>query len=463
MKNAKRTLALLLTLILALPLCLSGCGEKDTGPLRICVDVGGAGKYSAGPTPSTVFENLLKSMEDYGGPTEVEVEYIPKEGADRKSMIKHLKTELMSGSGPDLFIVDAFDGNFYFEEPMFPIPEQMIERNVFLPLDEYIEKAQFAQWDRLTPKVMEAGRGSEGQILAPIAYTLPLSCYKADEYQHTVSKELTWQNMLDDGSGMLRQAGCFGIAGSPMWDNTSNVFTQLADYKEEKLLFTEDELLELIEQELVLRSESNSGEWDGHPTCYQGNMSSNFTPTHYSSDMQFSTEYLSGNVPMTMVPLYNMEGGVTAKVSTFAAINRNTKKAGEAFFVLDYLLSKDAMEHSQFYEWIIRGGDTMVMDMDIGQEEHRLFGTNAMCQENLDQFDNLREAITSVSFSNLLDHEMDEVYNDAVMAMYEDGGDDMENLADIPTLDNLSQEAREKIRDIVAEGYRVMQAELEES
>lgn len=455
MKKFASSLAILLALILALPLCLSGCGEKDTGPLRICVDVGGAGRYSDGPTPAAAFENLLKTMEDYGGPAEVEVEYIPSEGADRKSMIKHLKTELMSGSGPDLFIVDAFDGNFYFEEPMFPIPEQMIERNVFLPLDEYIEKAQFAEWDRLTPKVMEAGRGSEGQILVPLAYTLPLSCYKADEYRHDISKDLTWQDMLDDGSGMLRQAGLFGRWGSSMWDNTANLFTQIADYKEEKLLFTQEELLEVIEQELDLWLECESGAWDGLPFCYQGNMSLNFMPNH--NTMQPSPDYLSPvTAPMTIVPMYNTKGGVTAKVSTFAAINRNTQKADQAFFVLDYLLGKEAMEHSQFYQWIVRHSDTMVMDMDIGRDGHGLYMSQQMRPENLEQFDMLRDAITSVSYSNILDHEMDVVFGDAIDAL-SDAGDNT------PSISACSPEVREKIEDIVAEGYRIMQAELEES
>lgn len=462
MKNAKRALALLLALILALPLCLSGCGEKDAGPLRICVDVGGRGKFSRGSSPSAVFENLLKNMADYGGPEDVEVDYIPKEGADRESVIKHLKTELMSGSGPDLFIVDAFDGNFYNDQPVFPIPEQLIERRVFLPLDEYIEKAQFAQWDRLTPKVMEAGRGSEGQILVPLAYTLPLTCYKAEDYQHTPSAELTWQDMLDDGSGMLRQAGCFGRPGSPMWDNTANIFTRLADYKEEQLLFTEEELLEAVEQQLTLWGECKDGEWDELPTCYQGNMSSNFMPANYQLGMT-SMDTLSAQTPMTMVPMYNKEGGITAKVSTFAAINRNSKKADEAFFVLDYLLGKDAMEHSDFYVWIVRLSDTVVMDMDIGKEGHRFRNTNLPCPENQEQFDRLRECITSVSFANLLDHEMDMVYTDSLSVLYDDAGDGATEYADLPTLETCSPEAREKIKKIVSEGYRIMDAELQES
>lgn len=461
MKNMKRVLAVLLTLALAMPLCLSGCGGREAGPLRICVDVGG-GMFFRRSSPALEFENLLKNLADYGGPKEVEVEYIPEEGADRESVIKHLKTELMSGSGPDLFIVDAFDGNFYSDRPVFPFPEQMIERRVFLPLDEHIKKARFAQWDRLTPKVMEAGRGSEGQILVPLAYTMPLTCYKAEDYQHTQSAELTWPDMLDDGTGMLRQAGCFNRPGSTVGDSMANIFTQLADYKEEELLFTEEELLEAIEQKLTLWGECKDGKWDELPVCYQGRMSANFTPANYHLGMS-SMDSLSVQTPMTMVPMYNREGGITAKVSTYAAINRNSKRADEAFFVLDYLLSTEAMEHSDFYEWIVRQNEAMVMDTNIGREGHNFLHSYTMCPENQEQFDRLRDCITSVSFSSLIDHEIDMALYDAVSVLYEDAGDDVTEYADLPTLETCSPEAREKIRDIAAERYRVMGMELEES
>lgn len=99
----KRTLALVLALTMALALMLPGCGEKSAAPLRVCVDVGG-------PNTSVSFDNLLKTIADYGGPKDVEVEYVPQEGGDRESAIKRLKTELMSGAGPDLFIVETYGG-----------------------------------------------------------------------------------------------------------------------------------------------------------------------------------------------------------------------------------------------------------------------------------------------------------------------------------------------------------------
>ena len=45
----------------------------------------------------------------------------------------------------------------------------------------------------------------------------------------------------------------------------------------------------------------------------------------------------------------------------------------------------------------------------------------------------------------------------------EDGGDSVKSLADIPTLSTCSPEARERIRELVKEAYRVMAMELQES
>lgn len=461
MKNIKRTLAILLSFTLIMVLLLPGCGKKEAGPLRICVDVGTAGSITDSSSNSrAVFENLLKTMEDFGGPKEVEVEYIPAEGADRKSMIKHLKTELMSGSGPDLFIVDAYDGSFYDGEPIFTVPEQMIERHVFLPLDEYIEKAQFADWDRLTPKVMEAGRGSEGQILVPLAYTLPLTCYKAEDYAHTPSPELTWMDMLASDDMMFHQSAFYGRPGGSFF-SPSFSFGQLADYKEEELLFTGEELLDVVEQELTLLGEYQAGSWDELPTCYQGQMSSRLSPSHIELGST-TIDTLSPQTPMSMVPLYNKSGGLTAKVTAFAAINRNSKRADEAFFVLDYLLSKDAIMYSEFYQWITHQHNAMVMDMDVGKEDY-CYQHQPMAPENVEQFDLLRDSITSVGFANMLDHEMEQAYIDAYDVLYEEGGDSVKSLADVPTLSSCSPEARERIRELVKEAYRVMAMELQES
>ena len=89
---------------------------------------------------------------------------------------------------------------------LFPMIEISMRSGVFLPLDTYIENAQFMEWDKLTPKVMEAGRTEEGQLVVPMAYTMPLTFYRKSEVSHTPSTEMTWDDMMADETGILRNA-----------------------------------------------------------------------------------------------------------------------------------------------------------------------------------------------------------------------------------------------------------------
>lgn len=96
----------------------------------------------------------------------------------------------MSGSGPDVFIMRCDEkASWHTEQALFQIPEQAIESGLFLPLDDYIENAQFIEWDKLTPIVMEAGRNEEGQLILPLTYNIPITFFRAPDVSHTPSKE----------------------------------------------------------------------------------------------------------------------------------------------------------------------------------------------------------------------------------------------------------------------------------
>ena len=52
---------------------------------------------------------------------------------------------------------------------------------------------------------------------------------------------------------------------------------------------------------------------------------------------------------MTMIPLYSKDGDVTATVQAYTGINRNTKHAEEAFFVVDYLMRVDVQQNFKLF------------------------------------------------------------------------------------------------------------------
>ena len=98
---------LILVLALVLP-AFTGCAEKEAGPLRICLDLASSGK---GVNVKQDFYDIYATLQSAGRLEEVEVECLPAEGPERETAIDRIRTELMSGRGPDVFIVNCIRDN----------------------------------------------------------------------------------------------------------------------------------------------------------------------------------------------------------------------------------------------------------------------------------------------------------------------------------------------------------------
>ena len=148
--------------------------EFDPNALRICIDQPSSIVGDESDRLLTQLEIDLKSrIQAAGGPENIEFDSIPNEGSARKIAIERIRTEIMAGEGPDVFIVAGSNW-------LFPIPEKAMQEGVFLTLDEYIENAELGDWDNLTQPVLEAGRTEEGQQLVPMMYTLPVTIYSKE-------------------------------------------------------------------------------------------------------------------------------------------------------------------------------------------------------------------------------------------------------------------------------------------
>lgn len=394
--------------------------EVTENTLRICVDIN---HISAGIERDTQIgmDRILQLAAEKGGPTDVAVEYIPASGSEREIKLESLRVELMSGEGPDLFILA---GDAYGQGALFPMIEISMRSGVFLPLDTYIENAQFMEWDKLTPKVMEAGRTEEGQLVVPMAYTMPLTFYRKSEVSHTPSTEMTWDDMMADETGILRNAAStayledgrlHGMDGD-MWASSGIApllsLGALADYDEKTLLFSEEELLQRAEEEFSLQSEI----WEEALGDLPANRKEFMHPDYnFLWSPMLEEDVLLRDEATTMIPIYSDEGGVTAMVTSFACINRNAKHAEEAFFILDLLMSREVQQEARQYKLYNLIGDlnlSIPMHMDLMQEEYPIDpeqGTWYMSAEDFDTFSTVRDQITAVRFRGGLETELYEL------------------------------------------------------
>lgn len=403
MKNIRRTGALLLALTLALTLCLSGCGPKDAGPLRICLDLDL--RSTQINRAAHEFELMLQSLSESDGLGEFEIELVPPEGEERMGALTRLHTEIMSGEGPDLFIINSG----WQDDLVFPYPEMAARNGLLLNLDKLMEKSKYTQWDKQVQTILNAGRTDKGQFLIPLSYQFNMSCFLKEDVSHTPGRDKTWEDMAASGD-IIDLASISFDGGSPqkkqsIGDRTlHNTLGKLADYDNEELLFTADQLKERIHKNLELMDLSDSGKFGDTPTYYQALVGPGFNTGVSSFYVQADT--IDESTPLTYIPLYSRDGGVAAAVRSYAAISAGSGHKEEAFLVLDYLLGLKSQQGTGFYNQFLAGADTFhgfPMDSRVMSQEYPVQLSDgaiewSLTPENFEGLCAVRDAITAVNF-----------------------------------------------------------------
>ena len=106
-----------------------------------------------------------------------------------------------------------------------------------------------------------------------------------------------------------------------------------------------------------------------------------------------------------MIPAYSDDGGVTASVRAFAAINANTKRPEDAFTVLDYLFSERCMYlDGGVYSAFACAG--MPVRDDMIQKTAKAVWHGDMEPVNYEEYKRLTDCITTVTFADTISLEL---------------------------------------------------------
>lgn len=403
-------------------------------PLRICVDFGDTSPKLVSAeqaVQSTVDTFELYHKAGQGGPEAIETEIIPSSGAARSTALTRIRTEIMAGEGPDVFVSVCPD--LTTSAPgLFPFVEKAMAAGYFLPLDDYLEKkAQFIEWNKLEAVIMESGRYDGQQMLLPMAFDLPITYYlqeEADGFEGTT----TWDDMISAAEPALAAAVEPVFLGDSYYGDfwLSAVFGDYIDYESDKLLISEEELLRRVAEAKNARANKNISKAPKHysqtvskHTFGIGYIKERHTPPH--------TKGIGYLDDVTMIPIYNTDGGTTACIRAYCAINRNTVQPNNAFFVVDYLLSEGMQRESSIYSaW---NDEVMITNTELVKSE----ATKTQGEE----LTRVLDQISCVRFWTPLDAELNELM---FKAMYKATND-------------------EQLEEYVSEAYVKMQMMLAES
>lgn len=441
----KRVIAFIVVFALMIA-CTGGCNKApaedgaaveeeaktNENSLRVLFDLGitGTPVTSAGDRDRSL-EEFKRAIEENGGPKDITFEFMfyqymgnvtGENSSLRDADLTRVRTEIMAGKGPDVFIT-ACQNNMspIFGDPLFKYPDQVMKRHTFLTLDSYIENARFMEWDKLTPMIMEAGRTDEGQQVLPLTYTLPITVCRQSDVELEHSKTLSFFDMADGLSPIpmfsaKERTASTGRATIMDWCQEAGIFSKVADYSNDTLAFSEEDLFEVMKK--LNELEASDKEMKDVPDFFYSTLGVRFiSPYVDTEDLELNGGIKFGDA-LRLIPVYSVEGGYSAFITSFAAINRNTKRPDDAFFVLDYLLSKECQQSSVYmnatvqmsiptHEEIMfgRGGDVVsntskTINSKTGKPEWNKW---KLKKSTFDELCSLRDNISSVRFRTELD------------------------------------------------------------
>ncbi|MBP3704078.1 MAG: extracellular solute-binding protein [Clostridia bacterium] len=351
--------------------------------------------------------DFLNTLEQAAGIKDAAIELLPTMGVEREMYLDRIRVEIMAGGGPDVFlmayhrtVINEATGQVEKTENLFEFPENAMEIGLFLPLDDYMENhTQYTEWDKQTQAVLAAGRNEEGQQIIPLAYTLPVIVYDKEEFEYTPTRELSWNDMLHDpelASYAHDLANCSeyydleSMNGLPIYQTYLDyILGEIIDAENEELLFTEEELLQRINEILALGMDDVHD--DPEHDYYSG----------IEEALGTGLWIQSYKKPLTMIPMYSDDGGVTARITAYAAVNRNTKHPEEAFTVIDVLMSERVQQNNRLYvsSCLRAGGVSMPMHEDLFQKDTAgNHGMYYLTDENYQELCEVRDQITGANF-----------------------------------------------------------------
>ena len=314
---------------------------------------------------------------------QTEIIRIPSDKVSAEIKIQELRTEIMAGKGPDLFIMASNEPYFYHDDynaeihMLFPNPEKAMYSDIFLPLDDYLKNAEFIQTEYCNQVVLQAGQTEEGQLLLPIIYEY-LACIFPDYESEGFTKfPDSWEEIASGKSmqAALRSQTKYGLP---------QAFGKLADFKNETILVSEEDLLKEVK-----RARSEQKTWN-NVNAFQVDM------------YDFLTTLGTSNKTHSFYPIPNVDGGVTACISVYAGINRNTKVADEAFFLLDTFCEMTYSNNT----FSTRG--IFIEQNELLQIDYRW--TLGLQEEDIRSFLEMNEMITTARFYSDWDTKLGDLY-----------------------------------------------------
>lgn len=407
-------------IVILLVMILSACGSAPTSDTLTVCTLGLPENERSTPRSqaNSLVKQLAEKSNESGGSPRIEVKEIPAtvypDGQEeQEAFLKRMQVEVMSGKGPDLFILPTV--SMHDEKNLFENPEKSMAAGAFADLSEFTKADP--QWEALIAPVMEAGTYDGKQYLIPLKYGYPMMVMLREEFDKL---GLDLAALTESTDGFLTEAAA---SDHIPWRRSAtelvvnyfySCFDQSAiDYKGQTLNLKEPEVLGILEQYQTLskgispQAPAASGGTRGLFVPFDQVLTPEvpaYAPMFYDTVFPVIAELKYTGKDYLTIPLKNSRGNITPVVTYYGAVSASCKNPQAAYDFISLFLSPtaqsgaigsinlngkavqaDASNFDAFLGWPVRG------DLDIAtQWEH--FSKNFYTEDVLNANITLTEA-----------------------------------------------------------------------
>ena len=278
--------------------------------------------------------------------------FLPGDGADREAACSRIRVELMSGGGPDVFMVSCSE----YEENLFQNVEKNMRMGMFLPMDRYVGETEQKLLDEQPQVLLDAGRTEEGQLVLPLMYTLPIFVIEKNDTIENEGPFKTWDALYeaseqDEAIHMVVSEQRF------LWQPAR--FGVLGNYDKEKITLTQKEVEEIIAEDAAIedvvsiQDEAMAGAANGDVFSFSEE-DAHIMGLQRGMQIYKGVQELTKYEDRSVLAVYNNQGGLTARVTGIAAVNRNTAYPEDAVKIATVLYN-DVFQAMQYEKKITPG------------------------------------------------------------------------------------------------------------
>mgnify|MGYP001085192473 CR=1 FL=1 len=263
--------------------------------------------------------------EEHPGVT-IRLEMLSEEQED-EAKLKQMKTDIMSGKGPDLFILQARGAEADDKNFLFPNVSKAIESGVFCSLDDFLKKDKNWEAINIPEAILKAGTYNGRQYILPITIDLPMFVQEETD-KVDVSEEKT----LMDCMKVIQESGnkkALNEIDSYYLTSRLQLMESALDYEEQEVLFDKGKYVELANclTSISLQIAEQQGNESSELSQHSG--------TSFFVNSSFEEENLDYQVLPTAM------GKRTACVQSYGAVSSNAKEKETSYDFLRFFLDTE--------------------------------------------------------------------------------------------------------------------------